>query len=324
VNDAKRLADARVVVLAGGLSFEREVSLRSGRRIADALSRVGVHTELRDVDSALLPDLVADPPDAVVFALHGAIGEDGALRSVLDLIEVPYVGPDADAARRTWDKPTAKALLRDAGLSTPDWIALPRDTFSDLGAARLLERIVDKLGVPLAVKPARGGSGLGVAVIDDAAELPAAMIGCFAYDDVALIEAFAPGADVAVGVVDCGDGPVALPAVEVTPVSGRYDYAARYNPGASTWHVPARLSPGSAAAVESAAVAAYRALGLRDMSRIDLMVPAEGEPSVLGAKVVPGMTETSLVPMAAEAADHQVGDLLADLVNAALRRSSSG
>src|SRR5690606_28015713 len=146
MTDSTRLADARVVVLAGGLSYEREVSLRSGRRVTDALHSVKLQAELWDVDSNLLPMLVEDPPDAVVFALHGGIGEDGALRAVLDLVGVPYVGPSALAARRAWDKPTAKAQLRDCGLPTPDWIALPRETFSDLGAALLLDRIVGELG----------------------------------------------------------------------------------------------------------------------------------------------------------------------------------
>ncbi|MGH8791987.1 MAG: D-alanine--D-alanine ligase family protein [Stackebrandtia sp.] len=317
------LADARVVVLAGGLSYERDVSLRSGRRITDALCRVGVAAELRDVDSGLLPSLVADPPDAVVFALHGGVGEDGALRSVLDLIGVPYVGPSADAARRAWDKPGAKSLLRDAGIPTPDWIALPRETFSDLGAGPLLEHIREKFGLPLAVKPAKGGSGLGVHVVHAADELPSAMVGCFAYGDVALVERFVAGIDVAVAVCDVGDGPVALPAVEIAPKSGRYDYAARYNPGATTWHVPARLESRMSADVAVVAVAAYRALGLRDLSRIDLMVGETGPPQVLEAKVVPGMTETSLVPMAAEAAGRDVGSLLAELATRARDRGAA-
>lgn len=313
--------DARVLVLAGGLSYERDVSLRSGRRIADALSRAGVHSELRDVDTELLPGLIADPPDAVVFALHGSGGEDGSLRSVLDLLGIPYVGPEADAARRAWDKPATKALLRDAGLPTPEWIALPRETFSDLGAAKLLDRIVDRLGVPLAVKPARGGSGLGVAVVQSAADLPAAMVGCFAYGDVALIEAFAPGKDIAVAVVDTGAGPEVFPAVEIEPAGDSYDFAARYNPGASTWHVPARLAPRVAEDVAAVAAAAFRALGLRDLSRIDMMVPPAGPPLVLEAKVVPGMTETSLLPMACEAAGHDLGKLMAGLVERAIARA---
>jgi len=312
------VGEARVVVLAGGLSYERDVSLRSGRRITDALTRVGVATELRDVDASLLPSLVDDPPDAVVFALHGHVGEDGSLRSVLDLIGVPYVGPSAAAAHRAWHKPAAKAILAEASIATPEWIALPREMFSDLGAGPLLERIVERLGLPLAVKPASGGSGLGVHLVRTKAELPAAMIGCFAYGDVALVERFATGVDVAIGVIDGPDAPVTLPAVEIEPISGEYDYAARYNPGATTWHVPARLSETQATAAAAAAMGAYQALGLRDLSRVDLIVPESGPPQVLEANVVPGMTETSLFPMAAEAAGHDIGDLLAAMVRRVL------
>lgn len=316
--DTTTPTDARVMVLAGGLSYERDVSLRSGRRITDALTRTGIAAELRDVDTSLLPALVTDPPDAVVFALHGAVGEDGSLRSVLDLIDVPYVGPSAAAARRAWDKPAAKALLTEAGIATPDWIALPRETFSDLGAGPLLQRIEERLGMPLVVKPAAGGSGLGVHLVRSSADLPAAMIGCFAYGDVALVERFATGADIAIAVVDGDDGPVTLPPVEIEPNGGEYDYAARYNPGATTWHVPARLSPEAARAAQQAAVGAYEALGLRDLSRIDLIVSETGEAQVLEANVVPGMTETSLFPMAAAAAGVDVGVLLTGMIRRAL------
>src|ERR1700754_148014 len=199
--------DVRVMVLAGGLSYERDVSLRSGRRVLDALRDAGLSAEMRDADVALLPALRSDPPDAVVIALHGATGEDGSLRGVLDLCDVPYVGCDALASRLAWDKPSAKSVLREAGIPTPDWVALPHDRFSELGAAAVLDRIVDRLGLPLMVKPAQGGSGLGAAVVREPAELPAAMVGCFAYDQTALVERYVPGVDIAVSVVDTGEGP---------------------------------------------------------------------------------------------------------------------
>src|SRR4029453_11522790 len=177
--------DLRVLVLAGGLSYERDVSLRSGRRVLDALRAAGVEADLRDAAASLLPTLLADPPSAVVIALHGAIGEDGSLRGVLDLCGVPYVGCDARASRLAWDKPSAKSMLCERGIRTPDWVALPHDRFSELGGVAVRDRIVDRLGVPLMVKPAQGGSGLGAAVVREAAALPAAMVGCFAYDSTA-------------------------------------------------------------------------------------------------------------------------------------------
>ena len=313
--------DLAVLVLAGGLSYERDVSLRSGRRVLDALRGAGLDATLRDADATLLPYLQADPPSAVVIALHGATGEDGSLRGVLDLCGIPYVGCDARASRLAWDKPSAKSMLRERGIRTPDWVALPHDRFSELGAVAVLDRIVDRLGLPLMVKPAQGGSGLGAAVVRDAGALPAAMVGCFAYDSTALVERFVPGTDVAVSVVDLGDGPQPLPAVEIVPRDGVYDYAARYTAGLTTWHAPARLLSTTAARVASAALAAHAALGLRDLSRVDLIVDESGEPYVLGVNVSPGMTETSLLPLAVQAAGWDFGKMLATLAGRAAARA---
>jgi D-alanine-D-alanine ligase len=320
INTMGTPSEAHVLVLAGGLSYERDVSLRSGRRVLDALRAAGVSAEMRDADVALLPTLREDPPDAVVIALHGATGEDGSLRGVLDLCGVPYVGCDARAARLAWDKPTAKSMLREAGIPTPDWVALPHDRFSELGAVAVLDRIADRLGLPLMVKPAQGGSGLGAAVVREATALPAAMVGCFAYDSTALVERLIPGTSVAVSVVDLGDGPQALPAVEIVPRNGVYDYAARYTAGLTTWHTPARLSEPVAAAVADAALAAHAALGLRDLSRVDLIVDGDGRPHVLGVNVSPGMTETSLLPLAVQAEGMDFGKMLVTLVGRAVGR----
>jgi D-alanine-D-alanine ligase len=314
--------DVRVMVLAGGLSYERDVSLRSGRRVLDALRGVGLHAEMRDADVSLLPALQEDPPDAVVIALHGATGEDGSLRGVLDLCGVPYVGCDARASRLAWDKPSAKSMLREAGIPTPDWVALPHDRFSELGAVAVLDRIVDRLGLPLMVKPAQGGSGLGAAVVREEADMPAAMVGCFAYDSTALVEKFIPGKDVAVSIVDLGTGPEALPIVEIVPRDGVYDYAARYTAGLTTWHVPARLDAEVSARVSETALAAHKALGLRDLSRVDLIVADDGSVQVLGINVSPGMTETSLMPLAVQAAGMDLGRIMATLVERAVARAA--
>ncbi|BBH65437.1 D-alanine--D-alanine ligase [Actinoplanes sp. OR16] len=314
--------ELRILVLAGGLSYERDVSLRSGRRVLDALRSAGLTAELHDADVSLLPALAADPPDAAFIALHGATGEDGSLRGVLDLCGVPYVGADARTARLAWDKPSAKSMLREAGIPTPDWVALPHDRFSELGAVAVLDRIVERLGLPLMVKPAQGGSGLGAAVVRDAADLPAAMVGCFAYDSTALVEQFVTGTNVAVSIVDRGSGPEPLPIVEIVPRDGVYDYAARYTAGLTTWHVPARLAPAVASRVSEIALAAYKALGLRDLSRIDVIVGSDSEPQVLGCNVSPGMTETSLLPLAVQAAGVDLGELLSSLVERAVARAS--
>jgi D-alanine-D-alanine ligase len=314
------LMSRRVLVLAGGLSYERDVSLRSGQRVIDALKAAGVDCELRDADQTLVPMLIEDPPAAVFIALHGGVGEDGSLRGVLDLCDIPYVGSDARSARLAWDKPSAKAVLSEAGIPTPQWVALPHERFSELGATAVLERIVARLNLPLMVKPAQGGSGLGSSVVTSADALPAAMVGCFAYGQTALVERYVTGIGVAVSVLDLGEGPVALPAVEIVPSGGVYDYAARYTAGVTTWHTPARLEAKVAQRVSETAVATHKALGLRDLSRVDLIVTPAGECTVLGANVAPGMTETSLLPQAVQAAGLELGDVVSRLVTRAVSR----
>ncbi len=309
------------LLLAGGLSHERDVSLRSGRRCADALRHVGAEVEIRDADPSLLSALAETSYDAVLIALHGGAGEDGALREVLDLAGVPYVGSAPDACRLAWDKPTAKSVFAGAGLATPEAVTLPHATFRELGATAVLDRIVERLGLPLMVKPGRGGSALGCTVVDKAEDLPPAMVQCFSYGEAALIERYVDGREVAVTVLDVGSGPRALPAVEIAPVSGVYDYAARYTAGATEYVTPARLSSAVAAEVARVAVAAHTALGLRELSRVDLIVDEAGTPWVLEVNVAPGMTETSLLPMAVEADGLEFGAVLADLLARAATRS---
>ncbi len=310
-----------VVVLAGGLSPEREVSLRSGDRLRDALREAGVEAETADADAGLIPALAADPPSAVFPAMHGACGEDGSIREVLTLLGLPFVGATASACRFAFDKPAAKAIVAAAGLATPASVTLPRETFHDLGASAVLERIVARLGLPLFVKPARGGSALGSARVMTAADFPAAMIGCFAYGDTALIEQCVQGTEIAVSVIDLGDGPQALPPVEIDPVGGSYDYAARYTAGQTRFYTPARLPVAALAAAAAAAVTAHQALGLRDLSRSDLIVAA-GVPYFLEVNVAPGMTETSTLPMALAAGGRGLGETCRELLELAAARGS--
>jgi D-alanine-D-alanine ligase len=310
----------RVVVLAGGLSHERDVSIRSGRRVADALRGAGVEVEVRDIDAALLPSLAADRPAAVFPTLHGATGEDGAVQGILDLLGLPYVGSSAAACRRAFDKPSAKDVIRGAGLSTPEWVAIPKSTFRDLGTQAVLSAVTSALALPLFVKPAQGGSSLGASAVHTPEELPAAMVACFAYDGTALIEHCVTGREIAVSVVDTGDGPRALPAVEIVPDSGVYDYAARYTAGMTEFFAPARLTEAEATVVADLAVQAHEALGLSAVSRTDLILDAEGTPWFLEVNVAPGLTETSLLPMAVAAADLDLGVLYRDLVEAVIAR----
>ncbi|MBF4625056.1 D-alanine--D-alanine ligase [Clavibacter sp. VKM Ac-2872] len=306
-----------VLVLAGGISHERDVSLRSGRRVADALRAAGVPVSLRDPDATLLDFLRASPPAVVWPVLHGASGEDGALLGLLELAGVPYVGSSAKAARLAWDKPTAKAIAESAGIRTPRSVTLPKDTFRELGAAAVLRLVAEAVPAPYAVKPARGGSAQGVTIVDHADALPRAMVDAYTYGDVALIEELVSGTEVAIGVLDTGDGPLALPATEIVPTSGVYGYEARYNAGLTRFYTPARISPDTATAAAAAAVGIHRALGIGQMSRVDIIIDAAGEPWFIEVNVIPGLTETSLLPQGLAAAGVEVGDLYRRLAEAA-------
>ncbi|MEJ2858740.1 MULTISPECIES: D-alanine--D-alanine ligase family protein [unclassified Saccharothrix] len=314
------MSDHWVAVLSGGLSHEREVSLRSGRRLSAALRSAGLVVEEWDADAQLLTKLREHRPDAVVVALHGGEGENGSVQTVLEMMGVPFVGTDSRACRRAWDKPTAKAELARAGLATPEWTVLPHATFRELGAQPVLDAMVDRLGLPLMLKPDQGGSALGAQVVREAAELPAAMVGCLAYGDTVLAERYVEGVEVAVAVVDGPDGPRALPPVEIVPENGVYDYTARYTAGLTDFHAPARLDEKSAQAVGELAVAAHQLLGLRDVSRTDAIVAPDGTVYFLEVNVSPGLTETSLLPMAVEAAGQSLGEIYAGLIERAVAR----
>lgn len=311
----------QVVVLAGGLSPERDVSLRSGIRVRDALTEAGVEAVLLDADSSLLSRLEAYPPSAVFPTLHGGNGEDGAIREVLRLLRLPYVGAKPPACRFAFDKPTAKALVAAAGVATPASVTLPREAFHDLGAASVVSLLVARLGLPLHVKPSRGGSSLGASAVFAPEELSAALLGCFAYGDIALVEQLVAGTEVAVGVIDAGSGPEALPVVEIVPAEGGgYDYAARYTAGKTSFYVPARLAPPVSAAVAAAALTAHAVLGLRDLSRTDMIVDADGTSWFLEVNVAPGMTETSTLPLALDAAGLRFGKTCVRLLEVAVSR----
>ncbi len=289
----------RVAVLAGGLSLEREVSLRSGRRLAGALEAQGHDVTTLDLDHELVDRLDELAPAAVVLALHGKAGEDGTIQGLLELLGIPYTGPDAVASALAWDKAVFKGLVRRAGLATPDWATISVDAVRDMGAAGAFDRVADELGLPLFVKPSQGGASMGVRQVTERRGLSAALVGSFSYHHAALVERAVEGIEVTVGVLD-GEP---LPAVEIQPVGGvAYDFAARYTAGATTFYAPARLPEDVRAACAELALAAYDLIGCRHLTRADLVVDGSGRPWLLELDTCPGMTETSLFPLAVDAA----------------------
>lgn len=309
----------RVLILAGGISHERDVSLKSGRRVADALADAGIEVEIREPDNELIGHLIATRPDVVWSTLHGAVGEDGSLQDLMQLAQIKFVGSTADAARLAWNKPVAKTIVERHGIQTPQAMALPKSTFRELNAESVLAMVGTELGFPLIVKPARSGSAQGVTRVEGVAGFAKAMVDAFAYDETVLIEKFVPGTEVSVSIIDLGAGPIALPVVEIVPESGSFGYNERYVPGETSYFVPARLGPELLAKLGEQALVVHKALRLRHLSRIDFIVDADHNIWFLEANVTPGMTETSLLPQAVMAEGETLASAYSALANAALR-----
>ena len=308
-----------VFVIAGGLSHERDVSLRSGARVASALRDRGLAVEVVDVNSELVATLQADDDPVAVPVVHGGLGEDGALREVLRVLGVPFVGSGGGASRRTFDKSIATRLVGRSGIPVPQQIALPDDIFRELGAQAIMAAIGESLHFPLMVKPARSGSALGAMKVCAAEELPSALVGAFAYGKMAVVEEFIDGAELAVTVVDGATGLRALPPVEIRPSGGVYDYEARYTAGATRFVTPGELPEEVLAQAMAVAVRVHELLGLRDISRTDMIV-RDGVAHFIEGNVAPGLTETSLVPLALEAADLTLGEVFEELIAKARAR----
>jgi D-alanine-D-alanine ligase len=316
---AKAAAKLKIQVLAGGISHEREVSLKSGRRVADALTDAGASVVIREPDAALLANIRKDKPDVIWPVLHGASGEDGALRDILALTGVPFVGATAQGARLAWDKSIAKILVEREGVQTPASITLPKDTFRELDAQGVLKTVAASLALPVVVKPAKSGSAQGVTIVRKADQLSRAMIDAYVYCDVAIIERYVEGTELAISIIDLGAGPIALPAVEIQPIAGQFGYQERYTAGETNSFVPARIKKTVAERAANMAIAVHEILGLRHLSRIDMIVDNKGVAWFLEANVLPGLTETSLLPQAVTAAGHSLGEVYLNLAQAAIR-----
>jgi D-alanine-D-alanine ligase len=309
--------DTTIAVLAGGLSFEREVSLRSGRRVADALRDRGYGVTELDADEQLVESLRSGDADAVFVALHGRFGEDGTVAGLLELLGLPYTGSTFNASRLAFDKLAAKAVLGRAGLAVPAAIPVAEGALRELGMGALLDRAMDELGLPLVVKPNRGGSALGVRLVERADQLPAALMTAFGYDDTVLLERYIAGTELALAVVD---GLAQLPAVEIRPKEGWYDFAARYTHGAVDFRAPAEIESTLGERCFEIATSAHLALGCRDLSRVDAVLDVDGTCWILEVNTGPGLTSTSLVPIAADAAGVSFADLAVHLTNRAIAR----
>jgi D-alanine-D-alanine ligase len=310
----------RVAVLKGGRSLERQVSLRSGARVQDALERLGHEVLPIDVGPDLVDRLTAAGPDVAFVALHGRDGEDGTVQELLEVLDIPYTGSGVSACIRAADKVLAKHAMRDHGIPTPDFYAFNETALGALGAAQALPAIEDRLTFPIVVKPARQGSALGIKFARTAADVPTALVAAFSYDRKVLLERYVAGRELAVSILDRDGAPETLPIVEAVPEQQDfYDFEARYEIGRTRFVCPAELDAAVADRAGEIALATYSLLGCAGFARVDLMLadsdPVHPELYVLEVNTIPGLTETSLLPQAAEAAgisfDEFVGYVLA-------------
>jgi D-alanine-D-alanine ligase len=308
----------KVAVLKGGRSLERGVSLRTGARVEDALERLGHDVLVLEADGGLVKRLDEGRPDVAFVALHGAGGEDGTAQELLEILGIPFTGPGVAACGRCIDKVLAKHEMRGAGVPTPDWFAFNETAFRELGAADALGALEQRLGFPVVVKPSRGGSALGVKFAASWFEVPEALVSAFSYHDRVLLERFVEGRELAVSVL----GGEPLPVVEAIPADGdRYDFEARYEIGRTTFACPAELGELEGAVTE-AALGAYEALGCSGFSRVDLILGEDG-PQVLEVNAIPGLTDTSLLPQAAEAAGISFERLVERILDLALKPTAA-
>jgi D-alanine-D-alanine ligase len=307
-----------VAVLAGGSSPEREVSLRSGHRVVSALNSRDISARLVDPAEAPLVGVLAEGGfDACYLTLHGKEGEDGTVQRLLELVGLPYTGTEPLACEIAFDKMLAKDALSAAGVRTPAWATVQTSALRDLGAGAALDRVVESVGLPAVVKPSRSGSAMGVRFVERATDLPGAVMGALSFSDGAIVERKVEGTEVTVGIV--ANEP--LPVVEIVPKSGVFDYAARYTAGATEYFAPARIAQDVADACTAEGLRTFETLALRDVARVDAMIDAGGTTWILEANLSPGMTETSLLPMAASAAGISLDDLCDRVLQAALARS---
>jgi D-alanine-D-alanine ligase len=305
----------RVAVLQGGRSLERQVSLQSAQRVEESLRRLGHEVHGVDVDHALVSTLTSLRPDVAFVALHGEDGEDGTVQELLEVLGIPYTGSGPGACEQCWDKVVAKRVLAGAGIATPDAVSVSGSAFKQLGAADALDAVGERLGYPIAVKPARQGSALGLRMVRTPQEAPGALVAALSYGDRVLLEKHVDGHDLSISILD----DATLPIVEVHP-RDLDPYSARYTIGQTTFTCPADLDPATASAAEALALRSFRALGCRGFARVDLLVDRRtGDLTVLEVDAVPGLTHTSYLPVAAEAADISFDELVGRLLDLALQ-----
>jgi D-alanine-D-alanine ligase len=314
---------ARVAVLRGGTSMERDVSFVTGRRVQHALERLGHEVHPLDIEETTTGTLMELGPEAAFICLHGPGGEDGTVQALLETLGIPYTGSGPLSSIRCMDKDYAKRAARAAGIPSPTFRTFFRRAMNEMGAAAALDTAANTLGYPLAVKPAHEGSGFGLSRVEESDELLDAVYEAFGYDAKILLERWVDGTEVSVPILEpAGEEPRALGLVEIRPREGAYNFEAKYTPGATDFAIPAEIPPEAAANLEETALATYRALGCSGYARVDTIL-ADDTPWVIDVKTIPGFTETSTFPLAAEAAGISFESLVETILEAALHTEAT-
>jgi D-alanine-D-alanine ligase len=310
---------ARLVVLRGGHSMERDVSFVTGRRIQHALERLGHEVHPLDIEESTTQALMELAPEAAFICLHGPGGEDGTVQTLLETLGIQYTGSGPLSSIRCMDKDYAKRALKAAGIPTPPFRTFFRRAMNEMGASAALDVAADSLGYPLVVKPAHEGSSFGLTRVEEPEGLLDAVYEAFGYDAKILLERWVEGTEVSVPILEpAGEEPEALGLVEIRPREGAYNFEAKYTPGATDFAIPAEIPAQTASSLEETALGVYRTLGCSGFARVDTIV-ADGIPWVLDVKTIPGFTETSTFPLAAEASGVSFEKLVETMLDAALQ-----
>ncbi|RJQ43616.1 MAG: D-alanine--D-alanine ligase [Gaiellales bacterium] len=306
----------KVVVLKGGRSLERNISLKSGSRVEKALEELGYGVESIDVDERLVKKLKEVKPDVAFIAMHGRSGEDGTVQELLDILGIPYTGSRVLPSIRCMDKVLSKHIFQGAGIPTPAFYAFNRDAFQELGASDALSIIGKELGYPIVVKPSAQGSALGIRFAHTESELPAALISAFSFDNKVLLEKYVKGRELAVSIL--GREPRTLPVVEAIPKTKFFDFESRYTMGKADYVVPAEIPADVADEAEELSLQCFNLLQCSGFGRVDLIMDEDNRLHVLEINTIPGFTETSLMPMCAQAAGISFNELVEEILRAAL------
>jgi D-alanine-D-alanine ligase len=289
----------KIGVLMGGLSREREISLKTGTAILKALSEKGYNAHAIDVGHDVAEVLIKEKLECAFVALHGRFGEDGTIQGMLELMRIPYTGSGVLASALAMHKILSKKVFLYEKIPTPAYESVCREEIERGQKTKI------SLPLPVVVKPAREGSTIGVSIVQREEDLLPSLRIASQCDEEILVEEFIRGKEVTVGIL--GDSP--LPIIEIAPRSGFYDYRSKYTKGETQYIIPARLSRERYLEAQEVSLKAYKALGCSGCVRVDVMMDEEGNPFVIDVNTMPGMTETSLVPQAARYAGIPFGDL---------------